>query len=929
MPAEKMSHSSEDFEKEIEQRSRERVAEQEDYKAGEIEKLLGDLAQEPSDEDQEKADKNKQNARVMAERMFRGLLEKPTKKKTKESGFLKKMLGEERHQTFVDLEDEIERGKSQSTEGKMASFTRLYDALREEKDLEKKDQLQEEILQRLQEIQSEEAELDGPLLQAMIAHAIEEKEKVREEISELPNQSPEAFMGISIKELREYKKQLDSGALVETPWVKKTKEEITENLKSHRNVFLFGETGTGKTEVARVIAREMTGKGEIMIRGHKFMTPEEVWGYLGLAAKEGKVNDTEILQAIKNKNPESTPEEVNEIFQASKEVLMGKSTSQEIETKYFVGSLVKAAKEGRVLVIDESNYIPPGLLASMNEILANPKPGRKITIPLTGEEVEIAKGFGVIMTGNIAFDSIKRYKDRYETDPALKDRVKFIEYNTPPQEIGREHDYKADVEKDLFLVALADLADKKGNVSVAGGEEGLRKVWRLCQAFKLFQENFAGRPGTKYKDAGGQEFVVPLAKNHASMRKLRNIMGGWKKEGQKFELDQYVWKELIEPSLTEPTEAAYFYQQLQVLYGFFDSEGWDQNPNYGQGLKMTRFEVDTPSDEEPNQADKIKSVSVKDVSEAIRGHQMPIDSIKTGEELMSDEKRETMVRMEAEVDTMRSAWQKEQGEILKCCPAEPKPESGCFPLLQKLNDWKDKITDLEKAKNTYLGSFKKGDGENYETAKTDVSKLEQEYKELKRNSYIEVKSGYEGETEKLFFSDYETLGKVFEDVNGENYLEKDFKFGTWNHIRTVIEDGRLTTLEIQGRGKDAFKHVKYLDALKSLSIANNYSIKKISEEFPPNLEYLNIWGNTLESLPDLTYLNKLKEFICGNNRLGKQELLNMKLPASMEKVTIRDNPGVQIYGGYGDLDEKSRKSADAIVEKLKQIYPKTDFDYKR
>ncbi len=615
--------------------------------------------------------------------------------------------------------------------------------------LEKDYQKTERQLQAFLWIQANRDNLDGVCLQGKIGELLDEAEKIKEELEKLPDTSPEAFLGISRLELKRYVEQLRSGNLVETPWVKKIKTEIIENLKSARSVFLYGETGTGKTEIAKQIAREITGKEPVVIRGHRFMTPEEIWGYLGLAPIENKSESVlTILDEIDKENKidresiKKILEEIDKDRSKEKEIIkkitieilekLGKETivkflkkkmgiseeiygetqketeaekrkreeeeeevkliadyfletlreekegkvSGQVETKFFAGPLVKAAKEGRILIIDEANYIPPQLLASLNEILSNPRAGREITVPYTGEVVEIQEGFGIIMTGNITFDSIKRYRERYEIDPALKDRVKFIEFNTPPMETDRSKDYKESGERDLFLIALAALADDKGNLVLPGGEKSLLKIWRLCQAFKLFQDNFAGRSVVDYVDATGAKYTLALEKNHASMRKLINILREWKKYGMRYELDWYVWKELIEPALTEPQEAAYFYQILQNLYDFFSSEGWDKTPNYGEGLRLKTFQPKIPSEKQKPKAEPLEVIPYDKIAESIRGKSI----IPILEKLLEEEERERQRQIEEtrniemEIFSLEEEYQKEFNEIEAVCPPELMPE---------------------------------------------------------------------------------------------------------------------------------------------------------------------------------------------------------------------------------------------------------------
>jgi MoxR-like ATPase len=122
---------------------------------------------------------------------------------------------------------------------------------------------------------------------------IEEAERLLEE--ELPFRNPESFLAHALLKLREYKKQLPSG-IVETEYPKIQKERIKEILTKNRLVALLGETGTGKTRLARKIAEEMTGDYEF-VPGHRFINAEDLFYYRGLDVR--KVEPSEVPEIIK------------------------------------------------------------------------------------------------------------------------------------------------------------------------------------------------------------------------------------------------------------------------------------------------------------------------------------------------------------------------------------------------------------------------------------------------------------------------------------------------------------------------------------------------------------------------------------------------------------------------------------------------------
>jgi hypothetical protein len=109
----------------------------------------------------------------------------------------------------------------------------LWKSLREDRkiELERKQLLKKEseLLQSLSKAQEKGKPARGK--SAIL-------EKVRNRLNELKNErenllqsSPEAYFGLHLKELKEYKKDLGKGRIVETPYVKEQVEDITTHLR--------------------------------------------------------------------------------------------------------------------------------------------------------------------------------------------------------------------------------------------------------------------------------------------------------------------------------------------------------------------------------------------------------------------------------------------------------------------------------------------------------------------------------------------------------------------------------------------------------------------------------------------------------------------------------------------------------------------------
>jgi len=488
------------------------------------------------------------------------------------------------------ISEEIERlaGPEEIDVLKRESFKRLFDFMRKRKRTAQKI---EQAAAALVEFQKElfkrpvnEIPIDTLKTLSECEKIIEDKKHYLEE--KLPLQNPESFYANSLLKLREYGRQLPSG-IVETKYVQNQKERAKNTLLKNRLIALLGETGTGKTRIARKIAEELTG-GYEFIAGHHFMGKEDLYSYLGVDARRVSPEDVpaiirETQEKYLQKNPNLSPEELRSAFSIIEEVVKGQAARPQLATKIFQAGVLKAASEGKIVIIDEFNYIPANLLAGLNA-LVEAKPGERINI--YGQEIEVKPGFGVIFTGNITKTEFRqRYLQREAIDPALVNRLNsgLIEYGSLPQDteksfaesiLEEEEIAKGATppERELFEIGLALLADIHGNI--AGPSDLLEKVWNLSREFSLLQKLYAGEEIAKtVKLVGGQ--TPALRTYHASMRTFRSIIESWKKEGYRHSLDWHIYDNLIRPaSLIAPEEAGQMLILLRERAGFFADKNW-------------------------------------------------------------------------------------------------------------------------------------------------------------------------------------------------------------------------------------------------------------------------------------------------------------------------------------------------------------------
>jgi len=437
-------------------------------------------------------------------------------------------------------------------------------------------------------------------------------EKTRSRLSELENEkeellrsSPEAYFGLHLKELKDYKKDLERGRIVETHYVKKQAEDIVTHLRAGKPVMLYGHLGSGKTELAMHIAREYMGKEALVISGSKHTSLAELYGHQVLSVD--KINKEELDSFSKEveqkfeewikENPNADEDEKNRAHDRILQIYLTQFKGGTI-SEFFMGPVYRAMAEGRPIIVDEVNAIPHEVLISLNHILTR-KVGDKINVQQnTGTQVEVQEGFGVMMTGNLN-QGQEKYVERQDMDPAFLSRLYKLEYDYLPQETEGSLEDEADERNELFSLLLSEVIDKNGQLEIP--KDSVKKLWNLAKAARVTQDVFAGKEITSayyFQEAGGKAVKYLLKESVMSIRAIENILEQWKKEGYEKELDYYVWKEFVSQS-TIASDKAYLYQLLKDRFNFFQSEGWEQNPNYGSAGVVNVFDIEAP--ENPSQ----------------------------------------------------------------------------------------------------------------------------------------------------------------------------------------------------------------------------------------------------------------------------------------------------------------------------------------
>lgn len=455
-------------------------------------------------------------------------------------------------------------------------------------------------------------QLEIKLLDSMAA----EREQLQKDFAQKTGQERDFYYAVHRDVLLAFGTQLRTGRIAEVPYTRAVIEKIVRQLELGETAFLHGDTGSGKTEAARVAAKLFSGKEPIVVRGYPGMAQEELFGHLTLKA-DGLSRAADVVQRIveeveywKKKNTAANSAQQG----AAEETITKRVLSENRVTTldYVLGAQYLAMKAGRVIIYDEANAIPAALRRKLND-LKTKREGEIVTVQEDGGlQFPVAKGYGQIETANLG----KRYGEgvsgRFAFSPDEHDRRQsYIECDYLPQAVkGSIAEITLAEQKQLFTIAVAALIDSNGNLVAPQGT--LQRLWTLAQYAALTQQAFAGTIAAENQFMQGGVRVPLRTDVLISPRGLQSILNAWRSEGYRHELDHYLAENLLSRT-TDPNQRAYLYQLGQTC-GLFTSEGWVDNPQFQAGA-IAKFSVQSPA----NKAGPTEVVSFVDVVEAIWG----------------------------------------------------------------------------------------------------------------------------------------------------------------------------------------------------------------------------------------------------------------------------------------------------------------------
>lgn len=300
------------------------------------------------------------------------------------------------------------------------------------------------------------------------------------------------------REVRRMQDDLLRYSFAETESRRELIREVLPDLLQGAPVLFQGETGSGKSQLAKYISERYLGKTPTIVSVSEQIKESQIIGSRGLEAGQTIFNDSEF---------------------------------------------VKALKEVRPIILDEINLMPHEFAGILHDFLQK-RTGDVWVHPVTGEKIIIKSP--IMATANLKSE---RYKNRYELDVATLRRfiggagAREIHY----LDIGKKDKEGNPIAPETLQILSAVLADRHGDIQWAEEDapQKVEELKRFVQACRKIQEDF-----TLSIREGGQESLakgdrLAFKELVITLKDQIEIMKAWKASGFNEPLDSFVLREFF------------------------------------------------------------------------------------------------------------------------------------------------------------------------------------------------------------------------------------------------------------------------------------------------------------------------------------------------------------------------------------------------
>ncbi len=378
-----------------------------------------------------------------------------------------------------------------------------------------------------------------------------------------------------IVELGKFRDSAQQGRMIEIGTVAETVDDALSSMRERTPFMLAGHLGGGKTDTLKHAARIfMLEQGVGFDQDDNDLSYDELYNQLEpeifSGSSEASVYDLVGKLKLTGKDlgsPEKIAVEVKSLtaqfkeqgidipFEEVAKVVLGQGSVT--ETIFNYGPLGRALRDGKPLIVDEINMLPPEVISRINDIMLA-KVGSKVRLQENGEEeFEIKPGFVILSTLNVG----SKYAGTKEFNAAFGSRW-----------VGKEMYYPTINETfDLILSSLM----RKDSLRLPSNlpEEDYAKLVDLSVAVREVQDLFSGNTeGQRFMNLanGVKAEKSQLEKVVISPRDLmRKIIVPWKNTNFDVPLDDIIAQNILSPAGIHSKDDQKFIAEVLMRRGFF------------------------------------------------------------------------------------------------------------------------------------------------------------------------------------------------------------------------------------------------------------------------------------------------------------------------------------------------------------------------
>jgi hypothetical protein len=263
------------------------------------------------------------------------------------------------------------------------------------------------------------------LLSLELTNLVTELAHAKDRMETAAQENPELAAELSFLRIARYRKELTGKGFMWTPSREAVFSDILQKavlLNRNRPITLVGETGTGKTELARALSRRLTGREPARTTARDQNDPGRSLGFRSLEGVD---------------------------FGVLGQALTGKTSSKDTESG-----------PGKIAFLDEANKYPEDFIRMLVKTLAGKHSGESVTFEeWYGQEEPLAQNALLVLGMNLPDTERGRHLDRPEFSSEVKREL-------APTTITVDYMPQTPENPELFEVLLAASMDKNERIRI-------------------------------------------------------------------------------------------------------------------------------------------------------------------------------------------------------------------------------------------------------------------------------------------------------------------------------------------------------------------------------------------------------------------------------------------------------------------------------